>query len=352
MKPSPKDNGSKREKADSARSGHTRRPLERIFKIHSKIQRGRFPNCRQLAEEIDVTRKTIQRDINFMRTELDLPIVYDRVEHGYHYERPLHEFPLMRYSVEDVVALFLARKALEPLQGSPLEATLRDSFKRLSGARQGEVSFNWSDLDEAFSVRDSGVVPGDVKLFEKLAQAVLDCRELRFNYREIDSKEWEERSLRPFHLAAFEGGWYLIGYDLDRKARRTFAIQRMKGVRLLKTKFLRPADFKITDHLGGSFGVWHQPEDKGKSRRVTLRFKGWAARMVSERRWHPSQQINWLSKKEEKQEVLNLIMELSSFEEIARWILSWGDQVEVIEPKELREKVIASLEATRQVYRS
>jgi proteasome accessory factor B len=352
MMPSSSKNLSKGKTTKATRSGHTRRPLERIFKIHSTIQRGRFPNCRQLAEEIEVTRKTIQRDINFMRNELKLPIIYDRSEHGYHYERPLHEFPLMRYSVEDVVALFLARKALEPLQGSPLEASLRDTFKRISETRQGDISFNWSDLDEAFSVKDSGVVPGDLRLFEKLAQAVLECRELRFDYREIDSQEWEARSLRPFHLAAFEGGWYLIGYDLDRKARRTFAIQRMKSIRVLMTKFLRPADFKVTDHLGGSFGVWHRPEDTGKSHRVTLRFKGWAARMVSERRWHPSQQINWISQKEEKEEVLDLIMELSSFEEISRWILSWGSQVEVIEPKALQDTILASVEATRKIYRS
>ncbi len=334
-------------KRASTRSGETRRPIERIFTIHQEVQRGRFPNCTQLAEKIEVTPKTIQRDITFMQNDLDLPLEYDRSRHGYYYDRPVHEIPLLHYTVEDVVALFLARRALEPLQGTPLESTLRDSFKRLSGALQGEVSFNWSDLDEAFSVKDAGVVPSDVRLFEKLSRAVLDCRELRFEYRKIDSREWEPRALRPFHLAEFEGGWYVIGYDIDRKAKRTFAMQRMKGVRVLKTKFLRPADFTLSDHLGGSFGVWHRPEDTGKSHRVTLRFSGWAARMVSERRWHPSQQINWRS---QKQEVLDLIMELSSFEEISRWILSWGDQVEVLEPKELRETVMASLEASRNLY--
>jgi len=338
-----------RKPAKSTRSGETRRPLERIFTIHGTVQRGRFPNCRQLAEEIEVTQKTIQRDITFMQNELGLPIAYDRVRHGYYYERPVHEFPLMRYTVEDVVALFLARKALEPLQGSPLEATLRDSFKRLSGALQGEVSFNWSDLDQAFSVKDTGVVPSDVSLFEKLSRAVLDCRELRFDYRKIDSQEWENRALRPFHLAEFEGGWYVIGYDEDRKARRTFALQRMKAVRVMKSKFLRPADFDLKEHLGGSFGVWHNPGDTGKRQRIRLRFTGWAARMVSERRWHPSQQTKWLGRKEE---VLEIVFELNGFEEIRRWILSWGPQVEVLEPEELRDGIVSDLEKSKDLYQS
>lgn len=329
------------------RRGDTRRPLERIFAIHDAIQRGRFPNCRQLAEKIEVTQKTIQRDITFMQNDLGLPLEYDRKKHGYFYERPVHEFPLMRYSVEDVVALFLARKAVEPLQGTALEATLRDSFKRLSAALQGEVSFRWSDLDEAFSVKDPGVVPADVRLFEKVSRSVLECRTLRFEYRKIDAKEWERRSVRSFHLADFDGGWYLIAYDEDRKARRTFALQRMKGVRVMKSHFLRPADFDLSEHLGGSFGVWHQPEDKEKAHRIRLQFTGWAARMVSERRWHPSQEIKWRSK---KQEVLEVTMELSGFEEILRWILSWGPQVEVLEPEELRDGIREALAATQQIY--
>jgi proteasome accessory factor B len=334
-------------RSGNARRGDTRRPIERIFTIHQAIQRGRFPNCRQLAEQIEVTQKTIQRDISFMQNDLGLPLEYDGAKHGYFYERPVHEFPLMQYSVEDVVALFLARKAIEPLQGSPLEATLRDSFKRLSGALHGEVSFHWSDLDEAFSVKDAGVVPADVRLFEKVARAVLECRTLRFDYRKIDGEEWESRSVRPFHVADFDGGWYVIGYDEDRKAKRTFALQRMKAVRVMKSKFLRPGDFSLSDHLGGSFGVWHRPEDKGKTQRVVLRFTGWAARMVSERRWHPSQQTKWIGKKEE---VLEIVFELSGFEEIRRWILSWGPQVEVLEPKDLRASIAAALDESRKFY--
>ncbi|MEX2577993.1 MAG: WYL domain-containing protein [Verrucomicrobiales bacterium] len=334
-------------RSSPSRRGDTRRPIERIFTIHQAIQRGRYPNCRQLAEQIEVTQKTIQRDITFMQNDLGLPIEYDGKKHGYFYERPVQDFPLLRISVENVVALFLARKAIEPLQGSPLEATLRDSFKRLSGALQGEVTFRWSDIDEAFSVRDSGAVPADVRLFEKVARAVLECRELRFDYRKIDSDGWEPRKLRPFHVAEFDGGWYVIGHDPDRQARRTFALQRMKGLRVLKTQFLRPNDFSLSDHLGGSFGVWHRPEDKGKRHRIRIRFDGWAARMVSERRWHPSQQIKWLGKREES---LEMILELCGFEEISRWILSWGPQVEVLEPEELRNTVRGALAEAGKRY--
>lgn len=329
------------------RSGDTRRPIERIFTIHQVIQRGRFPNCRQLAEQIEVTQKTIQRDITFMQKNLGLPLKYDRSRHGYFYERPVQEFPMMRHSLEDVVALFLARKAVEPLQGSPLEAALRDSFRRLSGALQGEVSFRWSDLDEVFSVKDTGIVPGDVRLFEKVARAVMELRILRFEYRKIESEKWEQRKIRPYHIADFDGGWYVIGYDESRKAKRTFALQRMKAPQVLQSKFLRPADFDLSDHLGSSFGVWHSSEGGKGKHRIRLRFSGWATTMVSERRWHPSQEIKWTGR---KKDTLELVMDLSSFEEITRWILSWGPQVEVLEPVELRDRIREVLKENLRCY--
>ncbi|MBL9158401.1 MAG: WYL domain-containing protein [Verrucomicrobiales bacterium] len=81
-----------------------------------------------------------------------------------------------------------------------------------------------------------------------------------------------------FHLTRCGGR--AIGYDPDRKARRTFALQRIRKARPVKFRFLRPADFSLKDHLGGSFGVWHSPTDGGKRQRIRIRFTGWAARLV------------------------------------------------------------------------
>lgn len=329
------------------RSGNTRRPIERIFAIHQSIQRRSYPNCRSLAEEIGVTQKTIQRDVTFMQRDLGLPLVYDEIRRGYRYSRPVGDLPFLCHDVEDVVALFLARRALEPLRGTAFEASLRESFQRMAAAIPGAIAFRWNDLDEAFSVRESGVVPGDASLFRDLVRAVLEGRMLRFEYRKLDGEAWEPRKLCPYHLAEFDGGWYVIGHDPDRSARRTFATQRMRSVQVTDSKFLRPADFCPEAHLGGSFGVWDSPANRGDLHRIVLRFSGWAARVVSERRWHPSQELRWLGEGEES---LEMSLELSGFEEISRWILSWGRQVEVMEPGFLRDKIASSLSDALDFY--
>src|SRR6056297_772313 len=115
----------------SRKAGGTRRPLERVLKIHEMVSRGRLPNANGMASELEVNRKTILRDIRFMRDELELPLVYDETRHGYYYSRPVNEFPLLQTSADDLVGLILARNALGPMKGSALESTLRSSFQRL-----------------------------------------------------------------------------------------------------------------------------------------------------------------------------------------------------------------------------
>ena len=66
--------------------GATRFPLERITRIHQQLKARRFPNCRKIAEEFEISEKTIQRDIDFMRYRLNLPIAYDQQRFGFYYD--------------------------------------------------------------------------------------------------------------------------------------------------------------------------------------------------------------------------------------------------------------------------
>ncbi len=107
--------------AKGLRSGTSRPAMWRVMEIHKTIRAGGYPNCTTLAREIEVTPKTIQRDVSFMRDQLGLPLEYHPIRHGYHYTEEVQEFPMLHLSRNDLVALFLARHALEPIRGTRLE---------------------------------------------------------------------------------------------------------------------------------------------------------------------------------------------------------------------------------------
>jgi len=72
----------------------SRPPLERMQRLHEMLSAGRYPNCRRMAAKLEVSTKTIQRDLDFMRDRLQLPIEYDGTLYGYRYSRAVVQVPI------------------------------------------------------------------------------------------------------------------------------------------------------------------------------------------------------------------------------------------------------------------
>lgn len=311
------------------------------MRIHGQLKAGDFPNCRKIADELEVSSKTIQRDIDFMRDRLGLPIEYDPLRFGFHYTEEVASFPSIEVSEGEVAALFVAQKALAQYKGTPFERPLRSAFRKIADSLKERVSFSWSDLEEAISFHSAGAGVAHLELFETVSQAVLRSVELEFEYRKLQSKGYESRRVRPFHIASLENQWYVFAEDLERKQLRTFALPRMRSARLTSSRFRRPANFSISKVLRGSFGVF----EGGKKHRIKLRFDAFAARLVSERSWHESQRF-----RQAKDGSAMLELELGGLEEIERWVLSWGSHVHVVAPTQLRDRIKEQAVAVARLY--
>ena len=327
--------------ADAKEVQSSRPPLERMMAIHARLKAGRYPNCRKIAEELEVSSKTIQRDVDFMRYRLNLPIEYDALRFGFYYTEEVTSFPTIDVSEGEIAALFVAQKALTQYQGTPFERPLRSAFRKITDGLKDRMSFSWSDLDNVISFHSAGASVADLQLFETVSNAVLQSVELHFDYQKLGSNRYEQRRIHPFHIASLENQWYVFGEDLDREQLRTFALPRMRSARPTSTRFRRPADFSIGKVLSGSFGVF----EGGKKHRIRLQFDAFAGRLVSERTWHESQRI-----KPARDGSMTMQLELGGLEEVQRWILSWGSHVRVLEPKELAERVRSEARAVAALY--
>lgn len=323
------------------RVGITRRPLVRIYEIHSAILSGDYPNCSQLARRLGVQRKTIQRDISFMRDELNLPLSYDESLHGYQYDRDVSDFPIFQTTAEELAGLFLARQALESVRGTSLAGILGNVFSKLTRGMLGQIQLSWSDLDEAFSRKASQQNPRDIKRFGKIAEAILNQCKISFYYKKLGSENCEPRTVHPLHLGEVDGGWYLIAHDPDRNALRTFALPRMTRLKVSSTRFDRPKDFDGRAYLHRTFGIWHVAGDDTRHL-VRVELRNYAARLAQERRWHPTQELIPLNPKASRVE---LRFEVGRLEEVMRWVLSFGSQAKVLGPPDLVRMVKNEIKA-------
>lgn len=302
-----------------------------MLRIHELLQKGAPVSRSTLAAELEVSPKTVGRDLDFMRDRLGLPLEYDPARHGFVYTRRVVQFPTMTISEGELVALSVARKALTQYRGTPFEQPLRAAFEKLTGGLRDQIQFAWGDLGESISFRTAGQGVGDLATFETASQGVLRAEELAFSYQKLGSDAAETRRVEPLHLACIDHQWYLFARDRAREgAVRTFALTRIAGLRATGRRFERPADFSLDDHLADSFGVFSAPEP----REVRLRFDAFSARLIRERTWHASQSLEPLPDGR-----LELTMHLGLSPEVERWILGWGAHVEALAPAALREKI-------------
>ncbi len=313
----------------------------RVGRIISIIASGKYPNCRTLAREIEVSPKTIQRDLDHMRNQKNLPLEYDDKRHGYCFSRPVSEFAPMQLSRGELVALFVAQKALEPLRGTRLQKLVAESVNKIARACPESVTMHWQDMDEAYSVKAAGVLAADTRIFASLLEAVMNHREVTFDYHKLEGSRKEHRHVQPYHVGQLQSGWYLMGHDLARKELRTFALQRMSRLASLRTRFERDPRFSAREYLSSGFGVWSYVPDAERFE-VRIRFTGWAGRYVAERQWHPSQSITPM--KADTREI-EFRAELAGLEEITRWVLGFGRHAQVLSPKKLRDAVRAEARA-------
>jgi predicted DNA-binding transcriptional regulator YafY len=308
----------------------SRPPLERMLKIHDELRRGALVNCTKLMKAMEVSRKTIVRDIAFMRDRLDLPIEFDVQIQAYRYTQPVNAFPTVNVTEGELLALLVAQRALQQYQGTPFHRQLQIAFEKLAGGLRDRISFSPADELRAVSFKNIGLGKTDLAVFNALSGAVLRQEEVAFEYRKPGDAKKSARRVRPYHLANRENFWYLVGFDLERQALRTFALPRIGDVTVTKETFTRPADFSPEKFFANALGVLGGKGDY----RVVIRFAPSVAERVREREWHESQEMRELPGG-----ALELRMRLGALSEAEQWVLGWGAAAEVLEPKELRDSI-------------
>jgi proteasome accessory factor B len=322
--------------------GHSRPPLERMQRLHDLLSNEQRVNCQQLGKDFEVSYKTIQRDLDFMRDRLNLPIEYDPTRYSFRYTEKVEAFPLLQVSEGEILALFVAQKVLAQYHGTPFEKTLGSAFQKLTGALKETVSFDLGEWGSDYSFRVTGASAADLEVFRLLARAIVQRQEISFSYQPLRATVPETRTVHPYHLANIDNAWYLLAHDPQRAQIRTFALPRIQKPVLTKKTFDRPHGFSAEKELKGGFGVF---SGTGKFC-IKVRFDSFAARLVRERDWHPTQKI-----REIKGGGIELEMTLGALEEIERWILSWGDHAKVLSPKALTESVRKRVSSMQKLYR-
>jgi predicted DNA-binding transcriptional regulator YafY len=321
---------------------YSRPPWERMMRIHQLLQKGEYPNCSTLASEFELCTRTAQRDLDFMKHRLNLPIEYDSRRNGFYYISPVEQFPGVAVTEGEMFALLVAHKAIAQYHGTPFQRPLETAFRKLSGQLDQGVRFTLSNLDAVLSFRPFAPEDTDVEDFEIITRALRQRRALTFLYRNLGTAKSQRRHVHPYHLACIENHWYLFAFDVKRQDMRTFVLTRLRNPEIEAGQFIPPAKFDPNEYLRGSFSVFKGGEDYD----IVIDFDAWAADSIRGRRWHSSQELTELPGGR-----IQFRLRLNSIEEAERWVLSWGSHATVLRPPALAARIRQTAAELQSRYR-
>ncbi len=308
---------------------------ERFYKIDQMLQsRGRV-KVREFLDELGVSLATFKRDLEYMRSRLNAPIVWDRDQESYRFDEgragkgPKYELPGLWFSPSEAQALLTLEHLVESLEPALLGAHVKPLKARLAAL----LSTGDHSLDEVrkrIRVIPFGARRHEPKHFELIASAVLGRHRLKLTYWNRTKDEVTEREVSPQRLVHYRNNWYLDAYDHLRNDLRTFALDAVRGVEMVPGKVRDVTDAELDAVLASGYGIFSGK----KVQWAMLRFTPAAARYVSMEQWHPKQRARL-----EKDGSYVLEVPFSSEKELAMDILKFGPDVEVLKPDLLRSEI-------------
>ncbi len=313
---------------------------ERFVWFDERIRLKAYPNATRLAENFEVSVKTAQRDIEFMRDRLNCPLCYDKNRKGYFYEGDTFSLPLIHLSSAELSSLLIARKILQGIGGACISSELSIAIDKITSILKKNIT-EADIIDDAFSLQliEYSPVPEDV--FKEVLKGCLKRRSLSFTYNSPLQDEKTRRTVDPYHLFNYMGTWHLIAYCHLRKDLRDFNLFRVSDVVVTEESFSLRKDFDIKGHLNSAFGLY-----KGdKTKQVTLRFTPLKSRWIKGQVWHKYQKEKLL-----KDGSLELTFPVASYSEIMMEILKHGPDVEVIKPQSLRTLIKSAAQKIAKIY--
>jgi len=326
--------------------------LESINQLYSLLKNARYPLAKKyFLQRMECSEASFERHIAELRNTYSLNIEYQREYNGYvlkHDPNNEIELPNHLFTTKEVNAILLIEQIINDLDPSFLKQDTQAVKQHLTKIKQ---SFIGQKKLESHRIRmiNIGKRKSETQFLSQVTQAVLQQKQISLQYEarstlnQIKRPERVNRKLSPQRLTHYRDNWYLDAWCHHRNALRTFAVERIKTLKTHQTNSKKIAAKTLDKHYTPSFGIFGGVAEHS----AILKFTPQRSQWVSEEIWHHNQKGTWL-----KDGSFQLEIPYGNDLELIGDILKYGDQVEVISPPELRQKIALQINNLTKIYHS
>jgi predicted DNA-binding transcriptional regulator YafY len=319
------------------------RQEERVIRLDQLLRNRDRTTAQYLAEELEVSERTIRADITFLKDRLHAPILYGKKQ-GFYYEDPTWRLSTYPLTQGELFALTLGARMLKAYSGTAYRNELETAIARLSERLPEQ---NWVDLqklsEEHILFRAEATLDLDPVIWNNLENACHRQQSVQMTYYTASRNSTSDRVFDPYLLHIYRGtNPYVIGYCHNRKMIRWFRVDRIRKLEPKIDRFVRDPDFESSQYLDQIF----QCEVGTGTVDVEIRFDAATAPYIRERKWHPSQKLV-----EHDDQSVTLTMTVGGLNDLKRWVLSYGNGARVLSPPKLMAMIKADIAAMNSYYK-
>lgn len=309
---------------------------ERFYKIDQIINERKLVPFKDLQDELEISRATLKRDLEYMRNRLNAPIIWDRDAGGYRFDKQSpaiggqYELPGLWFNSSEVHALLTMQHLLANVDpGGILTPHIQPLMARLN-ALLGTAEDAAEEIRKRILIVGQGKRRMKIEHFERVGSALLRRKRMVISYYARGKGETTEREVSPQRLVHYRENWYLDAWCHLRDELRNFAVDSISRVEVLEKKARDVSRSSIDEVLGPGYGIFAGKDIEW----AKLRFTPERARWVAHESWHPNQRGTL-----EKEGSYLLEIPYADDRELLMDILKFGADVEVVEPASLRKRV-------------
>lgn len=245
------------------------------------------------------------------------------------------------FTSAEVQALAALGPVVAPFRGTLLHHGFESALGKISDTLGAKDRLQVQDSRRRFFyIADGGVLPYDdpatSAMCDTLFVATLRDRRVLFTYQSIAGTRYEG-TLEPYVLCVHGCTLYVLGRPVPEPSREPalppivrWPVHRFVAAELTRQEFRIPADSRIEDHFNGWGIVAGQ-----QAERVVIEFSARVAPLIAERSWRPAPRLEGLAHGR-----LRFTCTVACTPELTAWILGYGADARVIEPKALREEIL------------
>lgn len=317
---------------------------ERFYKIDQMLHERRVVPIEVFLEELDVSRATFKRDMEYLRDRLHAPIVWDRDAGGYRFESlkamgPAYELPGLWFSSGELYALLATHKLLGDIEPGILASHVAPLQARLAALLEAS-GHSASEITQRVRLLSMAKRTVELRFFTDITIALLERKRIEIDAWNRGRNETNTRTISPQRLVHYRDNWYLDAWCHLRNDLRSFSVDAIQRVKVLRENARNVTVAKLDAHYTSAYGIF-----AGQAKEwAILHFSPERARWVQSERWHREQQSEVLPDGSYR-----LRVPYADERELLMDILRHGRHVEVEAPLSLRRKVadeVAALAAT------